>query len=167
LQVLLFAGVHQTAVFISPIPLTNPKLELIMRRKLIFGGFLILALTAILNSTMAQTNGGFDIQGKVTTRKPLKKGDSLGAIFVERVKESESKIDKAHVSINEKTLIFIQEGDVQAEAKWSDIKKGDRVAVRFTNDPRIMIYPTRAAAAEVVIFRGNPKEPSKLRNRPN
>src|SRR4051794_23105315 len=72
-----------------------------------------------------------DIRGKVTNVYGLKARGFVGAMQIEGVKEKDTAYDKASVKVPTTAKVYRLKGDKKTEAKFSDIKKGDKVQATF------------------------------------
>ncbi len=83
-------------------------------------------------------------------------GEKVRGIFIKDQAREKGSYDQANVIIDSKAKIF--KGYTDQELKASDLRKGDKVEVTFTDDPRIMIYPVSAPAKTIRVMetQGNP-----------
>lgn len=90
-----------------------------------------------------------EVRGKITQ---VTYGDNkkISEIFVVADVADRGSYDQANVIIDGNTKIY--KGYTDQELKASDLKEGTTVAVAFTDDPRIMIYPPSAKARTIRVM---------------
>ncbi|HAH96186.1 MAG TPA: hypothetical protein DCX37_02355 [Firmicutes bacterium] len=90
-----------------------------------------------------------EVLGKITQ---VTYGDNkkISEIFVVADVADRGSYDQANVIIDGNTKIY--KGYTDQELKASDLKEGTTVAVAFTDDPRIMIYPPSAKARTIRVM---------------
>jgi len=87
-----------------------------------------------------------DIKGKIT-KLVYGNDKKVKSIFVEDNDAEKGSYDKANVIIGSDTKIYSGYTDIQLTT--GDLKEGTEVEITFTDDPRIMIYPTVAEARTI------------------
>lgn len=152
-------GVRKRSENKSGFRFNREKRRIMMNKQTVLIGLLILIFGAVFNFGIVSASAGKrpDVKGKVVniSQDESANEDILGTLYVERVKESDSSIDKAYLFVTRKTQVLIQEGDVQTEAAFADIKKDDMISAYFEDAPVAMIYPLRIAARRIVILRND------------
>ncbi|MDQ4120569.1 MAG: hypothetical protein M3209_03880 [Acidobacteriota bacterium] len=136
-----------------------------MNKTILFLGFLVFTTAIFFSSSVAAKNSQSQtMRGKVASITKSSESDKeqpLATIFVERMENSPSNIDKAYLLVTKETKIYTQQGNVRKKAKFDEIKSGDVVFARLSDAPTIMIYPMRIAATEIVIERKSKKSKGK------
>lgn len=92
-----------------------------------------------------------DVRGNITQITNSNAKEVLGMILVEGDLEEDTKVDKASVTVTDKTKIFVlgNEGMVE-EADFSFLQAGQIVEVEFTGPVRES-YPVQATAKTIVM----------------
>lgn len=87
-----------------------------------------------------------DVRGSITQITTDESGSAV-EFFVEGVRTPDTTTDQAKVYITADTKIYKGSAEVPA----SELREGMTVEVKFTDEPRIMIYPPQANAAVIKI----------------
>jgi|GEM_PF-830467 hypothetical protein len=90
-----------------------------------------------------------EAKGKIT-QVTLGDGSKVRGIFVVADAVDRGSYDQANVIIDSDTKIY--KGYTNQELEAHDLKIGTTVAVTFTDDPRIMIYPVQARARVIRVM---------------
>lgn len=77
----------------------------------------------------------------------------VGTLFIEGVKEADTKADRALVRVSRETVIYDLRGGGRRRVTFDALRAGQRVEARFAG-PVQLSYPVRAGASEVVILEG-------------
>lgn len=126
---------------------------------------ILLMLMVAVNMLTACNNGNIplgkmDVRGDITQ---ITKSDSkgvLGIILVEGELQEDTKVDKASVTVTDKTKIFAEGNqEVLEDASFSLLQAGQLVEVEFTGPVRES-YPVQATAKTIVIKSTQDKEPN-------
>lgn len=103
----------------------------------------------------------FGVRGRVEKIAPPpsegRKKDILGYVTVVGKKEADTETDQAVVIVTKSTRIVRRTSPKRLA--FSDLKVGMRIQAKFQPGPRILIYPPRVAATEIVIL-GGPAVPA-------
>lgn len=92
-----------------------------------------------------------DVRGDITQIINSDTKEVLGLILVEGDLEEDTKVDKASVTVTDKTKIFAEGNqDVLEDANFSLLRAGQLVEVEFTGPVRES-YPVQATAKTIVI----------------
>ena len=117
--------------------------------------FLILALwTAPLaaSENPKQNAPRVDVRGIVRDLRPLDSASPrLGTLRVEGRKEPTTEVDRAVVTVMRTTRLFRLERGRRKPARFTDLKNGQQVEVRF-HGAVLESYPVQAGAGEIVIL---------------
>jgi Protein of unknown function (DUF3221) len=120
--------------------------------------FILLALTLIfaclLEGVQAFSSNRIDVRGAITsiTRAEGKgRGKVLAHVLIEGVKEPDTEVDKASVTVTSETEVFIKRDGERKPAEFAALKEGQKVEARFTGPTRLS-YPAQADAAEITIL---------------
>jgi hypothetical protein len=96
-----------------------------------------------------------DIRGTITyiqrANSQSRKKGIIGSVLIEGVMEVGTKLDKASVTVTDKTRIFEQKGHSRHLVEFEYLKIGLRVQAQFTG-PVAQSYPVQAMASEIVIL---------------
>lgn len=126
---------------------------------------ILLMLMVAVSMLTACNNGNsplstVDVRGDITQ---IAKSDSkgvLGIILVEGELQEDTKVDKASVTVTDKTKIFTEGNqDVLEDASFSLLQAGQLVEVEFTGPVRES-YPVQATAKTIVIKSTQDEEPN-------
>lgn len=95
-----------------------------------------------------------DIIGEVKKIETVKGDgtDVIGRLLIEGSRKGNTAVDRATVTVTNKTRILEQVGNDLKPSKLSSIVVGQPVEARFTG-PVAESYPVQAAAGEIVILR--------------
>jgi endonuclease/exonuclease/phosphatase family metal-dependent hydrolase len=109
-----------------------------------------------LDATAARADAAVapaDIRGKITSlnRANAERERVVGTLLIEGVKESDTNVDRASVSVTKETRIVDRRGKERGTATFDDLKTGQKVEVRFLG-PVMQSYPVQATASEIVIL---------------
>lgn len=92
-----------------------------------------------------------DVRGDITQITNSDAKEVLGMILVEGELQEDTKVDKASVTVTDKTKIFAEGNqDVLEDANFSLLQAGQLVEVEFTG-PVKESYPVQATAKTIVI----------------
>ncbi|MGI5840036.1 MAG: copper amine oxidase N-terminal domain-containing protein [bacterium] len=94
-----------------------------------------------------------DVAGEITT-VTVGADNAVQSVFVEGDPASLGSYDKANVIIGSGTKIY--EAYTDREMTAAALQEGTEVAVTFTDDPRIMIYPAVAEARTIRVLNDSP-----------
>lgn len=89
-----------------------------------------------------------DVEGAITEINL--EGDKVVSFFVKNETAGRARYSEALVIIGEETKIY--KGYTNTELKASDLTKGQKVEVTFTDNPMIMIYPPQAVAKTIRVM---------------
>jgi Domain of unknown function (DUF4440)/Domain of unknown function (DUF3471) len=93
-----------------------------------------------------------DIRGVVThISRSAGQTKILGRILIEGTKESDTRVDKASVTVTTETTFFVERDGERKPATFADLKEGQRVEASFIG-PVMESYPVQAAAGEITIL---------------
>lgn len=129
-----------------------------MMGKLGRAGMLVGLLSLVLGCARSGSAGNAeaDIRGRITSihRADVRARERgiIGFVFVDGIKERDTKFGKASVRITNKTGILKQEGQDWRPVTFESLKIGQRVEVRFTG-PVMKSYPVQANAIQIVILK--------------
>ena len=97
-----------------------------------------------------------DVRGTVTHISRANEGGGrknvLGRVLVEGVKERDTQVDKASVTVTAETRVFMKQDKGRKPAAFADLKEGQEVEARFAG-PMLESYPVQATAIEIIILR--------------
>jgi hypothetical protein len=120
--------------------------------------FILLALTLIfaclLEGVQSFSSSRIDVRGVITnvTRAEGKGRDKvLAQVFIEGAKGPDTQVDKASVTVNAKTKVFINRDGERKPAEFAALKEGQKVEARFAGPVRLS-YPVQADAAEITVL---------------
>jgi Protein of unknown function (DUF3221) len=115
-----------------------------------------LALTAAcyLEGAQSLSSSRMDVRGAITRiacAEGAGRGRALAHVLIEGVKEPDTQVDKANVTVTAETELFIRRGGERKPAEFAALKEGQKVEARFTGPVRES-YPVQATAAEITII---------------
>ena len=115
--------------------------------------FILVWLVWIFTITYGRTRGRADVRGVITHISQIE-GEKkiLGRILIEGVKEQDTEVDRANVTVTSQTKLFKEQDGERKPVAFDDLKKGQQVEARFTG-PVMESYPVQATADEVTILR--------------
>jgi uncharacterized protein DUF3221 len=120
--------------------------------------FILLALTlaaaCFLEGAQSLSSSRIDVRGAITRISRVEgegSGRALARALIEGVKEPDTQVDKANVTVTAETGLFIRRGGERKPAEFAALKEGQRVEARFTGPVRES-YPVQATAAEITIL---------------
>ena len=113
-----------------------------------------LVFACFLAGARSFSSSGIDVRGLITS-VTLAEGEGRGKVLarvrIEGVKEPDTQVDKAIVTVTAETKVFIKRGGEREPAQFAALKEGQRVEARFTGPVRLS-YPAQADAAEIAIL---------------
>ncbi len=130
---------------------------------------ILLFLMLVVGMLTACNNGKsaldtVDVRGDITQITNSDAKEVLGMILVEGDLEEDTKVDKASVTVTDKTKIFVLGNEsVVEEADFSFLQAGQIVEVEFTGPVRES-YPVQATAKTIFIKSSQDEEPNSPRN---
>lgn len=120
--------------------------------------FVLLALTlaaaCLLEGAQSFSSISIDVRGAITRiirADAAGRGRALSRVLIEGVKEPDTQVDKAYVTVTAETEFFIRRGGGRKPTEFAALKVGQRVEARFTGPVRES-YPVQATAAEITIM---------------
>ena len=106
--------------------------------------------------TSSFPNGTVEVAVEAENVYGVKARGLVGAMLIKGTKEKDTAYDQAAVSVPTTAKVYRWVKGKKLDAKFGDIKKGDRVQATFTG-PVLESFPVQAKASEVIILEA-PKE---------
>ena len=117
-------------------------------------GFATVALSVVsfFSVAYAVSRSRADVRGTVSHVARVEGREGvLGRVLIEGVKERDTEVDRASVTVTAETRLSIERDGVREPAAFTDLKKGQKVEARFTG-PVLESYPVQATAGEIIIL---------------
>lgn len=117
----------------------------------------VLALASVAAAgPKAKPEPAFGVRGKIEKIIPpderQAKNGQVGRVHIIGKKEKDTETDQAVAIVMADTGLLRVEKGKRVPVRFEELKAGQRVEVRFKPGPRILIYPTQAAATELVVL---------------
>lgn len=127
---------------------------------------LMLALSAILSvGCTDQLPEKIDIRGEITKVSEVNDKGTVGVILVEGELEKDTQVDKAAVTVTDRTKIYVVKNQNKIEkANFSVLQIDEEVEVTFSGPVRES-YPVQATAETIVIIPGTEKSKDTPENK--
>ena len=111
-----------------------------------------LSVVSLFTVAYAAPRSRADVRGTISHVSRVEgREDVLGRVLIDGVRERDTEVDKASVTVTAETRLFIERGGEREPAACTDLKKGQKVEARFAG-PVLMSYPVQATASEIIIL---------------
>jgi hypothetical protein len=120
----------------------------------LFAILVVLMMGVVYGVMFATGEEKADMNGKIVgicQGNPLDENNTQNSILVEGLVSGNNQTHNISVKINNDTVILRKEGNKRVNASFTDMKKGDSVAVMFTG-PFIESYPPQTTAKQILII---------------
>jgi beta-N-acetylhexosaminidase len=108
--------------------------------------------TTLCLSGSARVSSSSDIRGQITQVSPAEgRSGVLGQVLIEGRKEADTQVEKASVTVNTETRLFLLQGQERKPVEFAALQVGQLVEARFSGPVRES-YPVQATAAAITIL---------------